>query len=281
MPANATVPMSSSTMRGDEPRVGLPARARARSPTMTTAWTHLDEQHVGGLGREQARPGQRRRSEPLEHAVAALEPGGDPEAHHRVRHHREREHAGDEEVDRVALDRLPSASTLPKNTRMPTGMAIVTIRLSPRRSVIASSTLVCAAIAWRRRDVIPRSRPGGPGRSARPASVEPCWCGVRSRRLRGRRPVPAGSSGSSVSRRNTSSRVAEPVRSSMICTPLSRSHAARSATSRRVTAHRRPGTPRPGTPSTATVRPSRAPSAVASIGTLGGEARARVDGAAP
>ena len=40
-----------------------------------------------------------------------------------------------------------SGFTLPKNTKMPIGMASVTRRLSPRRSVMASSNLVCAATA--------------------------------------------------------------------------------------------------------------------------------------
>src|SRR5262245_31282928 len=40
-----------------------------------------------------------------------------------------------------------TASTLVKNTRMPSGIASVTTRLSPRRSVRSNSTRVCAVTA--------------------------------------------------------------------------------------------------------------------------------------
>src|SRR5207248_311427 len=44
-----------------------------------------------------------RRPQPLEDAVAAFEPGGDPQADHGRRHDRQGQHAGNQEVERVAV----------------------------------------------------------------------------------------------------------------------------------------------------------------------------------
>ena len=62
---------------------------------------HLDGEHAGDLGRQQPSSTQRRRAEALEHPVAALEPGGDAERHHRGRHHGQGDDARRHEVDRV------------------------------------------------------------------------------------------------------------------------------------------------------------------------------------
>ena len=87
--------------RGDEPAAARASPSATPSTTTSSASTSSNSEHGRGLGREQPAARERRRAEPLQHAVAALEAGRDPERHHRRGHHRERQHAGHEEVDRV------------------------------------------------------------------------------------------------------------------------------------------------------------------------------------
>ena len=60
----------------------------------------LDRDDREDLGAEQARAAERGGAEPLEHAVAALESGGDAERDHRGRHDGQRQNPGHEEVGR-------------------------------------------------------------------------------------------------------------------------------------------------------------------------------------
>jgi hypothetical protein len=55
--------------------------------------THQDADR-GGLGEQQAGPGQRRGAEAFQHAVAAFVPGGDRLSGERGGHHRQSQHAG-------------------------------------------------------------------------------------------------------------------------------------------------------------------------------------------
>ena len=59
----------------------------------------FDADDRGGLGGDQAGPGQGRGAQALEHPVPALEPGGDRLAGERGRHDREGDDAGGQEVD--------------------------------------------------------------------------------------------------------------------------------------------------------------------------------------
>ena len=58
----------------------------------------LDRDDRDDLGAEQARTAERGGAQPLEHAVAALEAGGDAEGDHRRRHDGEGQDAGHEEI---------------------------------------------------------------------------------------------------------------------------------------------------------------------------------------
>ena len=85
----------------DQPRavpVGVPAEAEAHGD-QHGGLEELDAHDGGDLGAEQAGPAQRRGPEALEHAVAALEPGGDAQRHHGGRHDGQGEDARHEEVD--------------------------------------------------------------------------------------------------------------------------------------------------------------------------------------
>ena len=102
MPANAIVPSSSSPTAGTIP-TGTSQPSATPTATTSTTCTTSSARTVAVLAIEQSAARQRRRAEPLEHAVAALEAGRDAERHHRRRHDRERQHAGHEEVDRVRV----------------------------------------------------------------------------------------------------------------------------------------------------------------------------------
>ncbi len=78
---------------------GVPAQAEP-DRQQHRGLQQLDGDDRDDLGAEQARPAERRGAQSLEHAVAALEAGGDAERHHGGRHHGEREDAGHEEVRR-------------------------------------------------------------------------------------------------------------------------------------------------------------------------------------
>ena len=116
MPANATVPMSSRPSAGSIPP-GTSQPSAMPVTTMSNAEMSSKSEHDRGLGREQSAARQRRRAEPLQHAVAPFEAGRDAERHHRGGHDRERQHAGHEEVDRIARSRSGSSCRPWRRTR--------------------------------------------------------------------------------------------------------------------------------------------------------------------
>ena len=78
---------------------GVPAQAEA-DRQQDGGLEQLDGDDGDDLGSEQTGPAERRRAQPLQHPVAALEAGGDPERDHGRRHDGQRQDAGYEEVDR-------------------------------------------------------------------------------------------------------------------------------------------------------------------------------------
>ena len=105
--AKASVPRT--TTSSAEPRAtaswtGSQPSASPTAPT-TSELEHLDQEQGADLAEQQARARERGGAEPLDHAVAALEAGGDGQRGERRRHHRQREHAGREDVDRRVRER--------------------------------------------------------------------------------------------------------------------------------------------------------------------------------
>ena len=84
MPANAIVPSSSEPERGNDADRHVPAERDADADDEDHLHD-LEREDRRGLGDEQAAARERRRPEPFQHAVAALEAGRDPERHHRRR----------------------------------------------------------------------------------------------------------------------------------------------------------------------------------------------------
>ena len=135
-PAKATVP---TTHGGQRRAPRLPAGRPAEGDGHGHQHHHLHDLDQPGspaiLAASSAGPAERRGAQPLQHAVRALEPGGDAEAHHRGRHHGQGQDARGEEVDRAPPSRSGSTSTSEKNTSSSTGMPSVSSSDSPRRSV--------------------------------------------------------------------------------------------------------------------------------------------------
>ena len=84
---------------GRAPCGRVPAERERRPAEITTIWSTSTSEQAADLAGEQAGAGQRRGAEPLDHAVAPLEAGGDRQRGERRRHHRQRQHAGREDVD--------------------------------------------------------------------------------------------------------------------------------------------------------------------------------------
>ena len=82
---------------------GCQSRASATAE-MIAICSSLDEQQRADLAEQQARARQRGGPEPLDHAVAPLEPGRDRQRGERRGHHRQREHPGGELVDRAVRE---------------------------------------------------------------------------------------------------------------------------------------------------------------------------------
>ncbi len=134
---------------------------------------------------EQARAGERRGAEPLDHAVPSLEPGRDRQRGEGRRHHRERQHARGQRVDRalveVDADRCAPA-TPPTSTS--TGITTASSSCSPLRT-ISRASIEAWASTWRRK----RGRAGRRGEGPHCVSHRPAHR-VRApgRSARGRRP---------------------------------------------------------------------------------------------
>ena len=129
-----------------------PAGDQPSTIPATTMMSGLDDSStvttVRVLAVEQPGPAERRGPQPLEHPVAPLEAGGDPEADHGGRHHRQGQHPGHQEVERMLAG--VERGRLPEEDQDADGHAHVTSRPSPRRSVLRS---IC-----RLRRPTPRSR---------------------------------------------------------------------------------------------------------------------------
>ena len=148
IPANATVPSSSSPTAGDDPRRHVPAdrdtdrddeqrsagsRARARS----RSWRRAGRRATAAS----SRAASARRSAVRSRSRCRATPSPPPSPRARARRARGSR--------RAARSRSRSLSTLAKNTRMPSGIASVTIRFSPRRSCSIVSARACATSARR------------------------------------------------------------------------------------------------------------------------------------
>ena len=157
--AKAAVP---STTVGDARRRAparggrVPAQRERDRRRSRATWSGLDEQQRADLAEQQPGARQGRGAEPLEHAVAALEAGGDRQGGEGGRHDRQREHAGGEHVDRRCgrgqVEPVARPATPPISTS--TGMTTASSSCSPLRS---SSRVSIAAWAstWRRSGAAP------------------------------------------------------------------------------------------------------------------------------
>ena len=146
------------------PAVGVPAERDAGARRSATACTDLDHEHVRGLRRRagprataaSSRAASARRSAARSRWRCRGSPSRSTSPRARARRAR---------GSRPGRARsLSTASTLEKNTRMPSGITSVTSRLSPRRSVSSSSMRVCAAT----RGAGSRPRPRRGQRGGRP-----------------------------------------------------------------------------------------------------------------
>ena len=105
-PLNAAVPASSSATANATPAALVCGRQPSTAPSADDDHhlEDLDGQHGQGLGPDQPAAGQRGGAQPLEHPVAALEPGGDGLAGERGGQHGQGQDAGHHEVDPAAAD---------------------------------------------------------------------------------------------------------------------------------------------------------------------------------
>ena len=117
---------------------GLPSPAPGPPAPMTSDLERLDERaSAPHLAEQQAVAGQRGGAEPLDHAVAALEPGHDRQRRERGRHHGQGEDARSEHVDggRGRSRCRGARRRAPPPTSTSTGITTASSSCSPLRSI--------------------------------------------------------------------------------------------------------------------------------------------------